>query len=257
MIHKCQRLLLETTLVAALLCTLESQAAIQATTTADMQRPSVAQIDDHNEDGISREELQGRPRIFDRNDASRNRFVAQVTRKKAEATLSGESAFAMILLKFLDTDANSRVSHREFLEITRLFDLLDKNNDMQLTTDEFAGFFDVMQQGDSTRNSIGEPHDLVVRRRLETPASGANQAKPILRGEREEGPFEVRNGPHRVPLFAVRLLNFLDTDSSAKLSREEFGELVRLFNSLDTDHDELLSTKELCHFFDAPNEASL
>jgi Ca2+-binding EF-hand superfamily protein len=67
----------------------------------------------------------------------------------------------------------------------------------------------------------------------------------------------VRNGPRRVPLFAVRLFNFLDTDRSAKLSREEFGELARLFNSLDTDHDELLSTKELCHFFDAPNEASL
>jgi Ca2+-binding EF-hand superfamily protein len=116
---------------------------------------------------------------------------------------------------------------------------LDKNKDKKLSRDEFPSqmpqqFFDRMDE-----NKDGFVDETEWSNAMSRFRGGAGGERVMMGG----------------PRLGESLTKFLDGNSDAKVSREEFARMTELFDRLDADKNGELSQEELNGFFRAVNEA--
>jgi Ca2+-binding EF-hand superfamily protein len=198
------------------------------------------QVLDKNKDGkLTRDEVQGRPRIlaaFDRlgkesltvedltaalggGGGKKAAKKAQKKNAKAEKMAEGSAAGLQPFFRALDTDHDGRLSREELSKAAELFDRLDRNHD---------GFLDA--------------HEL-----SEAPAVAASE-EPVIK---PAAPL-ARVGKKGIltEQGLVQLLKRADADGDGKLSMEETPKfLKKQFSKIDTNGDGFLDKQELEAWF--------
>jgi Ca2+-binding EF-hand superfamily protein len=120
------------------------------------QMPTFADLDKNKDKKISKDEMPAQfpPQMFDRVDADRDGSISEEEWKAMTAQFTGGGRGGggermMIagprsgesLTRLLDGNTDSKVTREEFAKIVTLFDVLDKDHNSELTTDEMNGFF--------------------------------------------------------------------------------------------------------------------
>jgi Ca2+-binding EF-hand superfamily protein len=114
------------------------------------QMPTFADLDKNKDKKISRDEFQGPPQFFDRLDENKDGFIDEEEWNRMRARMGGGggggSRLAESLMKFFDSNSDTKVTREEFARVTLLFDALDKDHDGQLTQEELGRFFQAMSE---------------------------------------------------------------------------------------------------------------
>jgi len=129
------------------------------------QMPTFTDLDKNKDKKISKDEFPSQypPQTFDRLDTNHDGFIdeeewtAMRTRMAAGGGgIGGGSGYSMgggdprfgggartgeNMTKFLDANADGKVSREEFAKVVSLFDSLDKDHNGELSTEELNGFF--------------------------------------------------------------------------------------------------------------------
>lgn len=124
--------------------------------------PTFTDLDKNKDKKISKDEFPSEfpPQSFDRLDANHDGFIdeeewtAMRTRMGGngystgggDPRLGGGPRTGENLAKFLDGDANGKVTREEFAKITSLFETLDKDHNGELSTEELNGFFRALNE---------------------------------------------------------------------------------------------------------------
>jgi Ca2+-binding EF-hand superfamily protein len=194
---------------------------------------------DKNKDGkLTRDEVQGRPRIlalFDRlnkdsltvedltaalggGGGKKAGKKAQKKNAKAEKMAEGSATALPALFRMLDTNHDGRLSREELSKAADLFDRLDRNHD---------GFLDAHELSEAP--SVASSEEPVI-----------NPAAPLARGKK--GNLTEQS--------LMQLLKRADADGDGKLSMEEAPKfLKKQFSKIDTNGDGFLDKKELEAWF--------
>ena len=110
------------------------------------QMPSFADLDKNKDKKLSRDELPERmQQAFDRLDTNHDGFIDEeefnaIRRGFGGGGPGGGPRTGENLTKLLDANADGKVSREEFGKIVSLFDLLDRDHNGELTTEELNGF---------------------------------------------------------------------------------------------------------------------
>lgn len=124
------------------------------------QMPTFAELDKNNDKKISKDEFPSRfpPQSFERSDANNDGSIDEEEWNAMRTRFGGGSGYSMgggpaggprtgeNLAKFLDGNADGKVSRDEFTKMTSLFDALDKDHNGELSTEELNGFFRTMNE---------------------------------------------------------------------------------------------------------------
>lgn len=111
------------------------------------QMPTFADLDKNKDKKLSRDEMPGRlGQAFDRLDTNHDGFVDEeewsaMRRGFGGGGPGGGPRTGENLTKFLDGNADGKVSREEFARMVSLFDALDKDHNGELSTEELNGFF--------------------------------------------------------------------------------------------------------------------
>ncbi len=117
------------------------------------QMPTFAELDKNKDKKISKDEFPSQfpPQAFDRMDTNHDGFIDEEEWKTmtSQFTGGGRGGGGMgggprtgeSLTKFLDANADGKVSREEFAKVVSLFDILDKDHNGELSTEELNGFF--------------------------------------------------------------------------------------------------------------------
>ncbi len=118
------------------------------------QMPTFADLDKNKDKKISRDEMPSQfpPQMFDRVDTNHDGSIDEEEWKAlttqfggggrgGDRMMVGGPRAGESLSKLLDENADSKVSREEFAKIVSLFDVLDKDHNGELTTEELNGFF--------------------------------------------------------------------------------------------------------------------
>jgi Ca2+-binding EF-hand superfamily protein len=197
------------------------------------------QVLDKNKDGkLTRDEVQGRPRIlalFDRlgkesltvddltaalGGGKQAGKKAQKKNAKAEKMAEGSAAALPAFFRMLDTNHDGRLSREELSKAAELFDRLDRNHD---------GFLDAQE--------------------LMAPPSVASSDGPSIKPAASLARIRKGGGNFNEHSL-VQLMKRADTDGDGKLSMEEAPEfLKKQFSKIDTNGDGFLDKRELEAWF--------
>jgi Ca2+-binding EF-hand superfamily protein len=111
------------------------------------QMPTFAELDKNKDKKISKDEMpqQFPPQMFDRLDANKDGFIDE-TEWNAMQNFRGGPRMGEMLTKFMDSNSDGKISKEEFAKVTQLFDVLDKDKNGELTTDEANEFFRAVNQ---------------------------------------------------------------------------------------------------------------
>jgi Ca2+-binding EF-hand superfamily protein len=132
------------------------------------QFPSFAELDKNKDKKLSRDELPGpMSQAFDRLDtnhdgfideeefnAMRNRFVG------GGGGMGGGPRLGESLTKLMDANADGKISRDEFAKVLSLFDILDKDHNGELTSDELNGFFRAVNEAQTQATGGVEVNNL-------------------------------------------------------------------------------------------------
>jgi Ca2+-binding EF-hand superfamily protein len=103
-------------------------------------------MDKNKDKKISRDEFPGPPQFFDRIDENHDGFIDEAEYKKFRERIAngGSQRLSEMMLKYLDTDHDGKISRAEFTAIMQIFDSLDKDHDGFLSQEELGRFFQVL-----------------------------------------------------------------------------------------------------------------
>ena len=113
------------------------------------QMPSFAELDKNKDKKISKDEFPSQypAQAFDRLDTNHDGFIdeAEWNAMRAGRGIGGGPGggprTGENLTKFLDANADGKVTRDEFAKVVSLFDTLDKDHNGELSTEELNGFF--------------------------------------------------------------------------------------------------------------------
>jgi Ca2+-binding EF-hand superfamily protein len=113
------------------------------------QMPTFAELDKNKDKKISKDEMPGQfpPQMFDRLDANKDGFIDETEWAAMQNFRGGGGPrTGETLTKFLDANADGKISREEFAKIGLLFDALDKDKNGELTQEEGNEFFRALNQ---------------------------------------------------------------------------------------------------------------
>lgn len=116
------------------------------------QMPSFADLDKNKDKKISRDEFQGPAQFFDRLDENHDGFIDEEEFSRIRRG-GGMGRLPEQLSKFLDSDGDGKVSREEFSRLSELFEILDKDNNSELTQEELGRFFQAV--GEAQNRATG------------------------------------------------------------------------------------------------------
>jgi len=117
------------------------------------QMPTFADLDKNKDKKLSKDEVppQFPPQFFDRMDSNHDGSIDEEEWKAltagggrgggGERMMVGGPRTGESLSRLLDGNTDSKVSREEFAKIVSLFDILDKDHNGELSTEEMNGFF--------------------------------------------------------------------------------------------------------------------
>ncbi|PYT04132.1 MAG: hypothetical protein DMF60_16230 [Acidobacteria bacterium] len=138
------------------------------------QMPSFADLDKNKDKKISKDEFPSQfpPQAFDRLDTNHDGFIDEEEWKAMTAQFSGGGRgggdrmmaggprAGESLTKFMDANADGKVSREEFAKILSLFDILDKDHNGELSQDELNGFFRAVNEAQTQATGGVEVNNL-------------------------------------------------------------------------------------------------
>jgi Ca2+-binding EF-hand superfamily protein len=146
--------------------------------TMQFQMPTFAELDKNKDKKISKDEFPSQfpPQAFDRLDTNHDGFIDEEEWKAMTSqftgggrggggTMVGGPRTGESMTKFLDANADGRVSREEFAKVVSLFDILDKDHNGELSTEELNGFFRAVNEaqaqatGGVELNNLFEKYD--------------------------------------------------------------------------------------------------
>ncbi|HLG18052.1 MAG TPA: EF-hand domain-containing protein [Blastocatellia bacterium] len=120
--------------------------------TMRFQMPTFEEMDKNKDKKISKDEFPGPQQFFDRLDENKDGVLdeEEVNRSRSRMMMGGPGGGGMRLnenlTKFLDADADTKVSREEFAKLLQLFDVLDKDHDGQVNQEELGRFLQAVNE---------------------------------------------------------------------------------------------------------------
>jgi len=108
------------------------------------QMPSFSDMDKNKDKKLARDEFPSQipSQVFDRLDENKDGFVDEEEWGRGRSRMGGGGQrFGEALTKFMDSNADAKVSREEFAKITQIFDALDKDKSGDLSQEELGRFF--------------------------------------------------------------------------------------------------------------------
>jgi Ca2+-binding EF-hand superfamily protein len=134
------------------------------------QMPTFADLDKNKDKKISKDEFPSQfpPQMFDRMDTNHDGFIDEEEWKTMTSQFNAGGRGGMgggprtgeSLTKFLDANADGKVSREEFAKVVSLFDILDKDHNGELSTEELNGFFRAVNEAQAQATGGVEVNNL-------------------------------------------------------------------------------------------------
>ena len=210
-----------------------------------MQPPQFADLDKNKDKKVSKEEFSAAmppqmaqmiPQIFDSMDENKDGSIDETEWANGQRRMMGGGGRIPLgdaMMRYLDKNADSKVSAEEFGGLKALFTNLDRDANGSLTVEEMNPFFQsMMQRGSGPQGQGGQGGP---------PGGGGGQRDGRPQGQGGP-PGGGQGGPQRfqMPTFAE-----MDKNGDKKLSRDEVPErMAQAFDMFDTNKDGSLDETE-------------
>jgi Ca2+-binding EF-hand superfamily protein len=174
-----------------------------------------------------------------------------LSREEFDAAMQKKEQPVTDINKTPGVDAGSGAA-RPKIDPKRIFEMLDKNKDGKLTSDEVEGrprikaLFERLGKDEMTLEDLTSAMQGAGGAKKAAKKNAKNAAKKAakkgtLPASTSERMSEDSESQHGLPVFA----RLLDTNHDGRLSREELSKAAELFDRLDRNHDGFLDAKEL------------
>jgi Ca2+-binding EF-hand superfamily protein len=133
------------------------------------QMPNFADLDKNKDKKLSRDEFPSQfpAQAFDSIDTNHDGFIDEEEWNAMRARFGGAGGgmrggprTGESLTKLLDANADGKVSREEFAKVLSLFDVLDKDHNGELSTEELNGFFRAVQDAQTQATGGVEVNNL-------------------------------------------------------------------------------------------------
>ncbi|HVF92413.1 MAG TPA: EF-hand domain-containing protein [Blastocatellia bacterium] len=126
------------------------------------QMPSFDDMDKNKDKKLSRDEFPSRmpSQYFDRIDENKDGFIDAEEWSRARGRTGSTQRFSDTLAKFMDSNADAKVSREEFARITQIFDALDKDKSGDLSQEELGRFFQAISEAQAQATGGVEVNNL-------------------------------------------------------------------------------------------------